>query len=72
MRDTLTELATTATDHGHEDVNTRLAPALVQAAKNFAKQRLANAVEQQGADLVTNRQSTDVQPRPPRHDLVDT
>ncbi|MFK4273172.1 helix-turn-helix transcriptional regulator [Streptomyces milbemycinicus] len=42
-RDTLVELATAVTHHGFDDVNTRLAPALAQAAKNLAEQRLADA-----------------------------
>ncbi|MFD8384677.1 helix-turn-helix transcriptional regulator [Streptomyces sp. NPDC059679] len=42
-RDTLVELATAVTHHGFDDVNTRLAPALGQAAKNLAEQRLADA-----------------------------
>ncbi|MEV0938009.1 helix-turn-helix transcriptional regulator [Streptomyces phaeochromogenes] len=41
-RDTLVELATAVTHHGFDDVNTRLAPALAQAAKNLAEERLAD------------------------------
>ncbi|MFE2499839.1 helix-turn-helix transcriptional regulator [Streptomyces scopuliridis] len=42
-RDTLVELATAVAHYGFDDVNTRLAPALAQAAKNLAEQRLADA-----------------------------
>ncbi|MEV8390485.1 MULTISPECIES: helix-turn-helix domain-containing protein [unclassified Streptomyces] len=42
-RDTLVELATAVTHRGSDDVNIRLAPALAQAAKNLAEQRLADA-----------------------------
>ncbi|MFD7334185.1 helix-turn-helix domain-containing protein [Streptomyces sp. NPDC059872] len=42
-RDTLVELATAVTHRGFDDVNIRLAPALAQAAKNLAEQRLADA-----------------------------
>ncbi|MFE4539305.1 helix-turn-helix domain-containing protein [Streptomyces scopuliridis] len=42
-RDTLVELATTVTHYGFDDVNTRLAPALAQAAKKLAERRLADA-----------------------------
>ncbi|MGW3728386.1 helix-turn-helix transcriptional regulator [Streptomyces sp. NPDC000851] len=42
-RDTLVELATAVTHHGFDDVNTHLAPALAQSAKNLAEQRLADA-----------------------------
>ncbi|GAA2610831.1 MULTISPECIES: helix-turn-helix transcriptional regulator [Streptomyces] len=42
-RDTLVELAVAVAHRGFDDVNTRLAPALAQAAKNLAEQRLADA-----------------------------
>ncbi|WP_241265676.1 helix-turn-helix domain-containing protein [Streptomyces boncukensis] len=42
-RDTLVELATAVAHRGFDDVNTRLAPALTQAAKNLAEQRLTEA-----------------------------
>lgn len=43
VRDTLVELATAVAHRGFDDVNTRLAPALTQAAKDLAEQRLADA-----------------------------
>lgn len=42
-RDTLVELAIAVAHGGFDDVNTCLAPALAQAAKNLAEQRLADA-----------------------------
>lgn len=42
-RDTLVELATAVANRGFDDVDTRLAPALAQAAKNLAEKRLAEA-----------------------------
>ncbi|AUH44948.1 AraC family transcriptional regulator [Streptomyces sp. CMB-StM0423] len=42
-RDTLVELVIAVAHGGFDDVNTRLAPALAQAAKDLAEQRLADA-----------------------------
>ncbi|MFG3255067.1 helix-turn-helix transcriptional regulator [Streptomyces sp. NPDC048172] len=42
-RDTLVELATAVAHRGFDEVNTRLSPALAQAAKNLAERRLADA-----------------------------
>ncbi|MGW0790698.1 helix-turn-helix transcriptional regulator [Streptomyces sp. NPDC002911] len=41
-RDTLVELTTAVTHHSFDDIDTRLAPALAQAAKNLAEERLAD------------------------------
>lgn len=41
-RDTLIDLATAVAQHGFDDTDGRLAPALVQAARDLAKERLAD------------------------------